>query len=125
MVLLFPNIFNLNFDYFAHKNKVESDLFSKIRDYIQLYKSSNNLAYILRGYAENLDTLLLINRLDTVDKIDEILVNLENLSEITNKLLESDNLKLIYNLPLRYILNKLEDNNMLLQGLLLSSQAHL
>jgi hypothetical protein len=125
MVLLFPNIFNLNFDYFEHKNKVESDLFSKIRDYIQLYKSSSNLSYILRGYAENLDTLLLINRLDTVDKIDEILVNLENLSEVTNELLESDKLKLIYNLPLKYILNKLEDNNMLLQGLLLSSQAHL
>ncbi|TQV62322.1 MAG: hypothetical protein FNT15_07245 [Sulfurovum sp.] len=61
---------------------------------------------------------MIINRLDSVKKIDEILVNLENLSEITNKLLESDNF------PFKHILNKLEDDNMLLQGLLLSSQAH-
>jgi len=89
-----------------------------IKYHLKLYTIINELSYILRGYAENLDTLLLINRLDTIDKIDEILINLENLSEITNELLESDNF------PLKHILNKLEDNNMLLQGLLLSSQAH-
>jgi len=90
-----------------------------IKYYVELYKIISELSYVLCCYSENLDTLLIINRLDTVEKIDEILVNLENLTEITNELLESDNF------PFKHILNKLEDDNMLLQGLLLSSQAHL
>jgi hypothetical protein len=90
-----------------------------IKYYVELYKIISELSDVLCCYSENLDTLLIINRLDTVEKIDEILVNLENLTEITNELLESDNF------PFKYILNKLEDDNMLLQGLLLSSQAHL
>jgi len=89
-----------------------------IKYYVELYKIISELSYVLCCYAENLDTLLLINELDTVEKIDEVLISLENLSEINNELLESDNL------PFKHILNKLEDNNMLLQGLLLSSQAH-
>jgi len=49
---------------------------------------------------------LLINKLDSVDKIDEVLINLEDLSEFANEILDNQELKRWYNAPLSHALNK-------------------
>jgi len=68
---------------------------------------------------------LLIHKLDTLEKIDEVLINLEELSDLSNEVLETKEINKWYNLPIRYMVDKLEDRNMALQGLLLSKQANL
>ncbi|KIM10076.1 MAG: hypothetical protein KU38_08075 [Sulfurovum sp. FS08-3] len=124
MVTVNQNYFNINFDYilptFNHKS-----LLDRVQKYVTLYKEINALKNTLKSYFDNIDNYLLINKLNSVDKIDEVLINLEDLSEFANEILDNQELKRWYNAPLSHALNKLEDRNIALQGLLLSKQAHI
>jgi len=125
MVAVNQNYFNLNFDYYLPSFKQNSSFVKRIKENIQLFKGLYTLKKILKSYFDNLDTFLLIHKLDTIEKIDEVLIGLEELSDLSNEVLESKEINRWYNLPIRYMVDKLEDRNMALQGLLLSKQAHL
>ena len=119
------NYFNLNFNYLMPSFNYKNSLTEKSKNYIKLFKELYTLRSILKKYFDNLDTFLLINKFNTLEKIDDVLISLENLSELTNEVLESEKIKKWYNFPIYYITDKVEDRNMALQGLLLSKQAHL
>ena len=125
MVAVNQNYFNLNFNYYLPSFEQNNSFVKRIKENIQLFKELYTLRKILKSYFDNLDTFLLIHKLDTLEKIDEVLINLEELSDLSNEVLETKEINKWYNLPIRYMVDKLEDRNMALQGLLLSKQAHL
>ena len=125
MVAVNQNYFNLNFDYYLPSFEQNNSFLKRIKENIQLFKELYTLRKILKSYFDNLDTFLLIHKLDTLEKIDEVLISLEELSDLSNEVLETTEINRWYNLPIRYMVDKLEDRNMALQGLLLSKQAHL
>ena len=89
MVSTNQNYFNIDFDYilpsFNHKS-----LLDRVQKYATLYKEINALKNTLKSYFDNIDNYLLINKLDSVDKIDEVLINLEDLSDLTNEMLDNE-----------------------------------
>jgi len=125
MVAVNQNYFNLNFNYYLPSFEQNNSFVKRIKENIQLFKELYTLRKILKSYFDNLDTFLLIHKLDTLEKIDEVLINLEELSDLSNEVLETKEINKWYNLPIRYMVDKLEDRNMALQGLLLSKQANL
>ena len=125
MVAVNQNYFNLNFNYYLPSFEQNNSFVKRIKENIQLFKELYTLRKILKSYFDNLDTFLLIHKLDTLEKIDEVLISLEELSDLSNEVLETTEINRWYNLPIRYMVDKLEDRNMALQGLLLSKQANL
>ena len=126
MIAVNQNYFNLNFDYYLSSfNQKNNSFVQIIKENINLFKDIYTLKKILTSYFDNLDTFLLIHKLDTLEKIDDVLISLEELSDLSNEVLETKEINIWYNFPIRYIVDKLEDRNMALQGLLLSKQAHL
>ena len=125
MVAVENSHFSLNFEDYLPNFKQHSSFIKRVKENIKLFKDIYTLKEILKDYFDNLDIFLLLNRLDTLEKIDEVLISLEELSDLTQKVLDTKDINIWYNLPIRYIIDKLEDRNMALQGLLLSKQAHL
>lgn len=67
-----------------------------------------------------------MNGADTVEKIDNILITLEEFTDFSNELLkDSQELKKWYNYPLRYMVDKVETSSMSLQAMLGSKQAQI
>lgn len=126
MIGINQNYFSLNFNYFEPSTTTEEHSFIKsIKIHAEILKKLHTFRTILKSNFNNFDTYVLIGKLDSVEKIDEVLINLEDLSEFTNDILENKDYKSWANFPMRYMVDKVEDWNMALQGLLLSRQAHL
>lgn len=113
---------NLGFNYFQDSH---SSIIDYAKSYLCLLKNLYTLQKIFKSNLKNLDTYLSINKLYDIEKIDEILIGLEELSEVTDKILDSNKFKQWKNYPIWYATDKLEDANMSFQGLLASTQAHL
>ena len=72
---------------------------------------------------DELELFLKLNKIDSVEKIDNILLQLEEFSETIDKELEENHLQKWYNYPLRYMIEKVETSNMSLQAMLGTEQA--
>jgi hypothetical protein len=124
MLAINQNYFSSNFTYFEPTTKENSSIFSYLSSYLNVVKELHTLKKVLKSNFDNFETYLLVNKLNTVEEIDKVLINLEELSDFTNEILDKEELQTWLNSPIRYMINKVEDWNMALQGLLLSKQAH-
>ena len=126
MVAVNQNYFNFNSDYFISSLKYDNSFFKSIGDYSSTLKELYNLNKFLQVSIYNIENFLLLNGADSVEKIDDILITLEEFTDFSNELLEDNKkLKAWYNYPLRYMVDKVETSNMSLQGMLASQQAHI
>ncbi|CAA6802569.1 MAG: Unknown protein [uncultured Sulfurovum sp.] len=125
MITIEQNYFSSNFNYFEPTNTEKYSLVKSISTYIELLRGLHTLKKVLKSNFNNFDTYLLVNKLNTIETIDNVLINLEDLSEFTNEVLNKQELQTWSSFPIRYMTDKVEDWNMALQGLLLSKQAHL
>ena len=124
MVAVNQNYFNFNSDYFSPSLKYDNSFFKSIGAYVSKLKELYNLNKFLQVSIYNIENFLLLNGADTVEKIDNILITLEEFTDFSNELLEDNQkLKAWYNYPLRYMLDKVETSNMSLQAMLGSQQA--
>ena len=118
MIAIPKNQFSIDLDF-------NSSTLEYTKSYLTLLHKLYRLQKILKSNIVNLNEYLTINQLYNIEKIDEILIGLEELSELTEEILTTDNSKYWTNYPIWYMVDKLEDANMTLQGLLLSTQSHL
>ena len=125
MLAIDQNYFSSNFNYFEASTTKEHSFMDNIKTYAEILKQLHTFRKVLKSNFNNFDTYVLINKLDNMEKIDSMLINLEDLSEFTNDILENKDYKSWVMFPMRYMVDKVEDWNMALQGLLLSRQAHL
>ena len=124
MIALNQNYFNLNLDYSLPSLK--SGILTATKAYISTLKELYNLNKFLQISIYNIENFLLLNGADTVEKIDDILIKLEDISEVSSELLEENKtLKKWYNYPLRYMIDRVETSNMSLQAMLGSQQAQI
>ncbi len=124
MVTINQNYFNFNSDYFISSIKYKNTLLKSISAYMTTLKELYNLNKFLQVSIYNIENFLLLNGADSVEKIDNILVTLEEFTDFSNELLEDNQkLKKWYNYPLRYMVDKVETSNMSFQGMLGSQQA--
>ena len=126
MVAINQNYFNFNSDYFIPSVKYDNSLFKSIGAYGSTLKELYNLNKFLQVSIYNIENFLLLNGADTVEKIDNILITLEEFTDFSNELLkDSQELKKWYNYPLRYMVDKVETSSMSLQAMLGSKQAQI
>jgi len=107
--------------FFEHPNSLKGS----IKNYIAIIQSLRQIDSYLDSTIDNLDVSMELSGIDTEDKIDNLLLKLERVSETNEKILASESLQKWYYLPIRYFLNKVEDSNYSLQGLLGSKQAEI
>ncbi len=126
MVAVNQNYFNFNSDYFIPSVKYDNSLFKSISAYGSTLKELYNLNKFLQVSIYNIENFLLLNGANTVEKIDNILITLEEFTDFSNELLkDSQELKKWYNYPLRYMVDKVETSSMSLQAMLGSKQAQI
>jgi len=126
MVAVNQNYFNFSSDYFIPSIKYDNSLIKSISAYGSTLKEFYNLNKFLQVSIYNIENFLLLNGADSVEKIDDILIKLEDISDISSELLEdNETLKKWYNYPLRYMIDKVETSNMSLQAMLGSQQAQI
>ena len=126
MVAVNQNYFNFSSDYFIPSIKYDNSLIKSISAYGSTLKELYNLNKFLQVSIYNIENFLLLNGADSVDKIDNILIKLEEISEVSSELLEeNEKLKKWYNYPLHYMIDKVETSNMSLQAMLGSQQAQI
>lgn len=126
MVAVNQNYFNFKSDYFVPSLKYDNSFFKSIGAYGSTLKELYNLNKFLQVSIYNIENFLLLNGADSVEKIDNILIMLEEFTDFSNELLEdNEKLKAWYNYPLRYMIDKVETSNMSLQAMLSSQQAHI
>ena len=124
MIALNQNYFNIDIDSFTPSFKNANSFLDGSKAYISILKEIYSLNKFLQVSIYNVENFLLLNGADSVEKIDNILIKLEEFSEQTEQLLEENELfNKWYNLPLRYAVNKVETSNMSLQAMLGSKQA--
>ena len=124
MIALNQNYFNLNLDYSLPN--LQRGFLTATKSYISTLKELYNLNKFLQVSIYNIENFLLLNGADTVEKIDDILIKLEDISEVSSELLEENTtLTKWYNYPLRYMIDRVETSNMSLQAMLGSQQAQL
>ena len=126
MVAVNQNYFNFSSDYFIPSIKYDNSLIKSISAYGSTLKELYNLNKFLQVSIYNIENFLLLNGADSVDKIDNILIKLEEISEVSSELLEeNEKLKKWYNYPLHYMIDRVETSNMSLQAMLGSQQAQI
>ena len=126
MVAVNQNYFNFSSDYFIPSIQYDNSLIKSISAYGSTLKEFYNLNKFLQVSIYNIENFLLLNGADSVEKIDDILIKLEDISDISSELLEdNETLKKWYNYPLRYMIDKVETSNMSLQAMLGSQQAQI
>jgi len=126
MVAVNQNYFNFNSDYFIPSLKYNNSFFKSIGAYGSTLKELYNLNKFLQVSIYNIENFLLLNGADSVEKIDNILITLEEFTDFSNELLEDNQkLKKWYNYPLRYMVDRVETSNMSLQAMLGSKQAQI
>lgn len=112
-----------NIDFFTLKFDGHDSFSRNVKRYFGILKKLNEANISLQLYIEHFDFYLEIMKLDTVEKIDEILINLETISEILEKELEDSNVKKWYFYPIHYMFEKVEASNQSLQAMLGTQQA--
>ncbi|MFK5975835.1 MAG: hypothetical protein QM493_04955 [Sulfurovum sp.] len=121
MIALNQNYFDIN--YFTSSNQNIS-FFDDIIHYFNMLKKFYSLYKFLQSSISNIDNFLLLLGADSLDKIDEVLIRLEEFSDLSNEIITKDkSLHKWYNYPIRFMLNRVETSNMSLQGMLGSQQA--
>ncbi len=100
-------------------------IFKVISAYITMARTLNSMRKILKFQFNNFEAFIKIYNLDTPDKVDNILIKLENMSEQHNISLNNALLNKWYAYPLYYLVDRIEDWNMALQGLLMSLDVEL
>ena len=126
MVAVNQNYFNFNSDYFIPSIKYENSLIKRVGAYGSTLKELYNLNKFLQVSIYNIENFLLLNGADSVEKIDNILLTLEEFTDFSNELLEDNQkLKKWHNYPLRYMIDRVETSNMSLQAMLGSQQAQI
>jgi hypothetical protein len=118
MIVIPKNQFIIDLDF-------NSSTLEYIRSYLALFHKLYTLCKILKSNFKNINEYLTINQLYNIEKIDEVLIGLEELSDLTEEILTTKKFKSWINYPIWYMVNRLEDENMRLQGILLSTQSHL
>ena len=93
MVAVNQSYFNFNSDYFIPSLKYDNSFFKSIGVYASTLKELYNLNKFLQVSIYNIENFLLLNGADSVEKIDNILITLEEFTDFSNELLE-DNQKL-------------------------------
>lgn len=126
MIAVNQNYFNFNIDHLMPSFKHENSFIKGIGAYISTVKELYHLNKFLQASIYNVENFLFLNGADSVEKIDNILIKLEEFTDFSNELLEdNEKLKAWYHYPLRYMVDKVETSNMSLQGMLASQQAHI
>ncbi len=113
----------LIFDISLLKSSSNTKLFDSSKAYfltfIELYNMNN---FFQRGI-KNIDKYLFLFGADNAQKIDNILLKLEEITDYSSELLESQEINKWYNYPIYYAFNKMETSCMSLQALLASKEA--
>jgi len=126
MIAVNQNYFNFNSDYFIPSIKYDNSMIKSIGAYGSTLKELYNLNKFLQISIYNIENFLLLNGADSVEKIDNILITLEEFTDFSNEqLADNQKLKKWYNYPLRYMVDKVETSSMSLQAMLGSQQAQL
>lgn len=127
MVAVNHSYFSLNSDYFIPSFKYDDNsLLVRTKAYFSTLKELYSLNQFLQSSIYNVESFLLLNGADSVDKIDDILIKLEEFTDFSSELLkDNQHLKKWYNYPVRYMLDKVETSNMSLQAMLSSQQAQI
>ena len=124
MVAVNNNYFNIDINYFGTSLKKTSSFLDRVREYIDVLKKMYNLDKFLQASIYNIENFLFLNSIDSIEKIDDILIKLEDFSQQNEDMLqENEFLNKWYNLPLRYAIEKIDSSNMSLQAMLSSQQA--
>lgn len=126
MVAVNHNYFNFDVDYFTPSFEKSSSLLNTAKRYMSVLRGLYSLNKFLQTSIYNVENFLLLTGADSVEKIDDILIKLEDFTDLSQETLEeNEQLKKWYNYPLRYMVDKVETSNMSLQAMLASQQAHL
>ena len=95
-----------------------------LKVYVSVFQELRSFNNFIQSSIYNIENFLLLNGVDSVEKIDNILMRLESFSEQTQKLLnESVVFNKWYSFPLRYMFKKLDTSNASFQAMLGSQQA--
>ncbi len=100
-------------------------IFKAIDKYITMLKTLNSIRKIYKLQFNNFKFYIMAHNLDTIEKVDNMAIKLEGLSDIHNNLLEDTELQRWYAYPLYYLVDRIEDWNMASQGLLMSLDVEL
>lgn len=114
-----------NYAYIQIPNFSNTSLMQNFTKYITTLKKLNQTRKLLKSIFTHFDTFVLINNLNSSEKIDQFLLALEDVSEINEELLETPILSQWHLYPLYYLVDKIEDWNMATQGLLTGLEAEL
>jgi len=121
MIALDQNYFDINYFTSSHQN---ISFLDDVTHYIDMLKKLYSLNRFLQSSIYNIDNFLLLLGADSLDKIDDILIKLEEFSDLSSEIITKDkSLEKWYNYPIRFMLNRVETSNMSLQAMLGSQQA--
>ena len=103
----------------------DSSFIKTINQYITTFQKLNQTRKFLKSIFHNFDTFVIINSLNSSEKIDHFLETLEDITDINEDILENNIFSQWHTYPLYYLVDKIEDWNMATQGLLTGLDARL
>ena len=115
------NYFDLNFDYSSSIKSLS--IVNRVKQYILILTILYRQNKFFQNGIKDIDLFLFLFGANNAEKVDDILIRLEELTDHTTKLLESKHLKSWFFYPLRYAIDKTETSCMSLQALLASKEA--
>lgn len=113
----------LNIDHFTLKFDSHTNLIKIISIYFGLLKEISHTNKFLQFTIAHFEEYIELSKIDSVEKIDEILVLHEEFTDKIIERLEKGEFHQWYLFPLRYMLEKLITSSMSLQSLLGTQQA--
>ncbi len=103
----------------------DSSFIKTINQYITTFQKLNQTRKFLKSIFQNFDTFVIINSLNSSERIDHFLETLEDITDINEDILENNIFSQWHTYPLYYLVDKIEDWNMATQGLLTGLDARL
>jgi len=113
----------LIFDISLLKSSSNTKLFDSSKAYFSTFIELYNMNNFFQRGIKNIDKYLFLFGADNAQKIDNILLKLEEITDYSSELLESQEINKWYNYPIYYAFNKMETSCMSLQALLASKEA--
>ena len=107
------------------KFDIDLSFFTMIRQYILVIKRLNSIDKTFTFMNRNIEIHLEINNLNNIQKIDNILLKLEEFSEMIETVLESGVFNKWYHFLMLYTLQKVQNSSMSLQAMLGVKQAQM